>query len=83
MASATLSTKGQIVIPKEFRESHGLVAGTKFEVEFTRGALVLRPVGAPRQTTLGEIAGCLKFSGPAKTLEEMEAGIAEGARASK
>ncbi len=30
------------------------------------------------KTTLNDILGCLKYSGPAKTLEEMDVGIAEG-----
>jgi hypothetical protein len=32
------------------------------------------------RTTLEDIIGCVKYEGPTKTLDEMEAGIAEGAR---
>ncbi len=33
-----------------------------------------------RTAALDEVAGCLKWSGPAKTVEEMEAAIARGAK---
>jgi hypothetical protein len=41
---------------------------------------ILRSSKSLPKTTLDDILGCLKYEGPAKTLEEMEAGIAEGAR---
>jgi len=34
-------------------------------------------------TSSEDILGCMSYRGPAKTLEEMEAGIAEGARESR
>lgn len=82
MASATLSTKGQIVIPQSVRESHGFTPGMKFDVEVERGAIILRPNRAMRPTTLEELVGCARYHGPPKTLEEMEEGIAIGARES-
>jgi AbrB family looped-hinge helix DNA binding protein len=83
VASATLSTKGQVVIPRALRESLGLVAGTKFDVRSEHGVLVLRPLSPLRTTTLDEIVAVLKYDGPRKSLEEMDAGIAAGARASR
>jgi AbrB family looped-hinge helix DNA binding protein len=42
-----MSSKGQVVIPNEFRKSLGLVAGTPLAV-FTDGAnLLLKPVEVP------------------------------------
>lgn len=44
MAVTSLSTKGQIVIPKRIREALGLRPGTKIIVELEDGKVVLRPV---------------------------------------
>lgn len=42
--AVTLSTKGQIVIPKRIREALGLRPGAKFVIELEGDRLILRPV---------------------------------------
>lgn len=42
--TVTLSTKGQLVIPKEIRKALSLQAGTKFAVELHQGQILLKPV---------------------------------------
>jgi AbrB family looped-hinge helix DNA binding protein len=42
--TVTLSTKGQLVIPKEIRKALSLRAGAKFAVELYQGQIVLKPV---------------------------------------
>lgn len=82
MAARTrLSTRGQIVLPKEVRERHGWRPGLEFVVEDREDSVVLRPIAPDRPTTVDDLLGCLPWRGRAKTLEEMEAGIARGARA--
>ncbi|MEO7701245.1 MAG: AbrB/MazE/SpoVT family DNA-binding domain-containing protein [Opitutus sp.] len=48
----TLSSKGQIVLPREIRQKLGLRAGTKFSPRIVNGSVVLTPktppVGKPR-----------------------------------
>jgi len=44
---ARLSSKGQIVIPKEVREYLGLERGTEFHVQVEAGRIVLQPIGPP------------------------------------
>lgn len=83
MITTTLSTKGQIIIPKEIRERRGWGAGLSLEVVEEGDNLILRPVRAPRRTTVDDLLGCLPYQGRPKTLEEMEAGIARGARKSR
>lgn len=78
-----LSTKGQLIIPKDIRDRHGWIAGVQLEIEDLGDHVVLRSSKSLPKTTLDDIVGCLKYEGPAKTLEEMEAGIAEGARQSR
>lgn len=78
--SVRLSTKGQLVVPKEIRVRHGWTEGTELFLEDQDDTVVLR---APRlfpETTLEDLVGCAGYKGPARSLEEMEAGIAEGAR---
>ena len=43
---ARLSTKGQLVIPKALRQALGLQAGTRFEVHFKEGKIILEPVAS-------------------------------------
>jgi len=44
MAVTALSTKGQIVIPKEIREALRLRPGSKFIIELEGDRVILRPV---------------------------------------
>lgn len=78
-----LSTKGQLIIPKEIRDLMGWTPGIELEVEEHGDHVTVRTVKSLPRTTLKDILGCMRYRGPAKTLEEMEAGIAEGARDSR
>jgi AbrB family looped-hinge helix DNA binding protein len=80
MTTTTLSTKGQIIIPQEIRRRHGWEAGLMLELEEQGETIVLRPVRALPKTTVEDLLGCLPYRGATKTLEEMDAGIAKGAR---
>jgi antitoxin PrlF len=44
MAVTSLSTKGQIIIPKSIREALGLRPGVKIIVELEGDGVILRPV---------------------------------------
>ncbi|MBI5446343.1 MAG: AbrB/MazE/SpoVT family DNA-binding domain-containing protein, partial [Deltaproteobacteria bacterium] len=68
--------KGQVIIPKAIREGHHWTAGTEFIVEDTAAGLLLKPRKPFPPTRVEEGLGCAGYSGPAKTLEEMEEGIA-------
>ena len=75
-AATTVSTKGQVILPKAIRERRHWGPGTRLLVEDTPDGVLLKaaPVFAP--TRPEDVAGMLAYEGPAKTLEEMEAGIA-------
>lgn len=45
--TTTLSTKGQVVLPKATRRKLGLLAGTRFECKVRDGAIVLTPESSP------------------------------------
>jgi AbrB family looped-hinge helix DNA binding protein len=76
----TLSSKGQIVIPKQIRQSHGWRAGMKFNLAEEGNALVLKPSGRRPTRTVEEVIGCAGYTGPRKSVEEMDAGILDEAR---
>jgi AbrB family looped-hinge helix DNA binding protein len=78
-----LSTKGQLVIPKEIRERHGWSPGIELVLEDLGDRVVLREIRNLPETRLEDLVGCTGYRGPARTLKEMEAGIAEGARRSR
>lgn len=75
-----LSTKGQLIIPKEIRDRFGWGPGLEVTLEEGDGFLILRPVAGLAETSLDELIGCAGYHGPRRSLEEMEAAIAQGAR---
>ena len=54
----------------------------ELEVEDHGDHVVLREADDLPETTLEELVGCTGYQGPARTLEEVEAAIARGARES-
>jgi AbrB family looped-hinge helix DNA binding protein len=78
-----LSTKGQLIIPKEVRERHGWRPGTELIVEDRPDRVVLRaPVDLP-EVGLDDLVGCTGYRGPRRSLEEMEEAIERGAEESR
>ena len=80
MEYSRLSTKGQIVIPKELRERHGWAPGTELIIEDRGDAVILRAAKPFPSTRVEDGLGCTGYSGPAKSVEQMDAGIAAGLR---
>ena len=70
MATATLTTKGQVTIPKEIRETLKLHSGDKIEIIVTgKGEAIIRPISKK----VDEIFCKLHRSGKkAVTLEAMD-----------
>lgn len=78
--TVTLSTKGQLILPKSIRQQRRWEAGTRFIVEETAEGVLLKPAPIFEPANADEVFGSLKVSGPPKTLEEMDAGILAEAR---
>ena len=76
METLRMSTKGQIVIPRSIRGRHRWEQGTEFTIEEDGDTLVLRPLKPFQPTSLEAGLGCTGYRGPAKSLEQMEEGIA-------
>ena len=78
--TTTVSTKGQVILPKAIREQRRWPAGTRLTVEETADGVLLRAVPVFAPTRMEDVFGSLRGTGAPKTLAEMEAGIADEAR---
>ncbi len=76
----TVSTKGQVILPKAIRDQLKWGAGTRLEVEETPEGVLLRPTRLFPETRMEDVFGALGYSGPPKTLDEMDAAIMAEAR---
>jgi len=75
MASATLTSKGQITIPVEIRKKLGLKTGDRVQfVEGANGEIVLKP----KNRSIMDLYGAVKWTGKPVTIEEMNDTIAKG-----
>lgn len=59
MDTATLSVKGQIVIPKRLRQTAQVSFGDEFAISFSNGEIRLRPLHSKKQSALELVAGCM------------------------
>jgi AbrB family looped-hinge helix DNA binding protein len=73
--TATLSTKGQVILPKAIRERRKWGAGTRLVVEEAPEGVLLKPASPFKPTRHEDVAGMLHYKGRPKTIEEMDAGI--------
>jgi AbrB family looped-hinge helix DNA binding protein len=80
METTKLSTKGQVILPKTLRDAYGWNPGTEFAVEEVPGGIALRPLRSSPPSRLEDVAGCLRYTGRAKTLQQMEKAIAQGVK---
>jgi AbrB family looped-hinge helix DNA binding protein len=78
--TTTVSTKGQVILPKSIREQRHWDAGTRLIVENTEDGVLLRAASVFAPTRTEDVFASLPYQGTAKTLNEMEAGIAAEAK---
>lgn len=79
MNTTKLSSKGQIIIPKPIRMALNWETGQDFVVINTSDGILLKPKTPFQETTLADVASCLKYNGKRKTLDDMEQAIQQGA----
>lgn len=78
--ATTLSTKGQLILPKAIRDRRKWTAGTRLTIEDTPEGVLVKAIPARKPTTMDEIVGFLKYDGPPKSIEEMDEGVLREAR---
>lgn len=73
--NATLTSKGQVTLPKPARDALSLKAGTRLEVEVTKdGRITLTPIKVEPLQLYGILKSSLKHS---PTQEEIDAAIGD------
>jgi AbrB family looped-hinge helix DNA binding protein len=65
----TLSTKGQVILPKSIRQRRRWDVGTRLIVEDTPEGVLLRAAPIFKPTRPDDVFGSLEVAGPPKTLE--------------
>ncbi|BAU63275.1 hypothetical protein STA3757_06350 [Stanieria sp. NIES-3757] len=78
MKTTKMSSKGQVIIPKALRESHNWEEGQELIAIDMGDGILLKPKKPFPETTLDRVAGCLKYQGTPKSLEDMEDAIRKG-----
>ena len=81
MAITTVSSKGQIVIPRALREKYRLTSGTRLEVAETPEGLVLAPLKQTRSARRER--GWRALRGAAKRTTALKEHLAEHRREAK
>lgn len=71
IANITLSSKGQVVIPKEIRDQLHWTAGLELSIETTESGVLLRSHPQKKGIRLEELRGFLKSVSPPLTTEEL------------
>jgi AbrB family looped-hinge helix DNA binding protein len=75
MATASVTSKGQITIPVEVRNKLGLRPGDKVSfIEGENGEYIFKP----KTGSIMDMEGILKWTGKPVTIEEMNETIAKG-----
>ena len=78
MPTATMTSKGQITIPVKVRRALGLEPGARIDFYETEdGEYALRP----RTGSIMDMRGCLAYSGPPISIEEMNQAVLNHAAA--
>lgn len=91
MQTTTLSSKGQVIIPKTLRAALRWAPGTQLEVHETPEGVLLRPAVLALKASLPEGLAAIRqrvaYAGPTVSLEDMDAAVlrmaaqaAQGAR---
>jgi AbrB family looped-hinge helix DNA binding protein len=83
MPTTTVSSKGQIVIPRHLREKHRLTAGVRLQVHESAEGLVLTPMDAKPTRRAARALGWRALRGSAKGTGALNAHVAEHRREAK
>ena len=79
MQTTTVSSKGQIIIPKAMRDTRHWQAGTRLAVHDTAEGLLLKPLvddeRTPLKQGLAAIRQRIAHQGPAVSIDDMNAAV--------
>ena len=75
MAQTVVSSRGQVVLPKELRDKRHWKPGTKLTIEERPEGVLLKRIEEKKKLTISDLRGMLKYKGPPKSIKEMNAAI--------
>jgi AbrB family looped-hinge helix DNA binding protein len=78
MEVTRLSSEGQVSIPKALRAAHHWEAGQELIAIDVGDGILLKPKKPFLETTLAQVAGCLRYKANPKSLDELEDAIRLG-----
>jgi AbrB family looped-hinge helix DNA binding protein len=81
MPTTTVSSKGQVVIPRHLREKHRLTSGVRLQITDTKEGLVLSPIKRTRPSAAE--SGWRALRGSAKGTDALKQHIEEHRREAK
>lgn len=76
MAGFSVTSKGQVTIPKRVRQALGIRPGSKVEFDLKRGGARLRPMKKDAPSRIEDGAAILGYSGPRLSIAQMHGGAA-------
>lgn len=80
-AQTTVSSKGQVVIPKDVRERLKIAAGDQFDVVERPDGVLLRKTSVKTGKSFDEVTAKIKsiihYDGPVVSIQEMNAAISD------
>ena len=79
-ATTTVSTKGQVILPKAIRDAKGWGAGQRLVVEETQDGVLLQAASPFARTRLEDVFGSLDAKGKNVNDEDFDAAIANEVR---
>ena len=82
MPEVSVTSKGQVTIPKRIRDELGIAAGSKVAFELAGGSARLRLVGKPASARIEDGPAILGYSGPRIAVRDLQ-GIAAAKKAKR
>ncbi len=76
MSTVSVTSKGQVTIPKRVRQALGITPGSKVEFDIDRGGVRLRLVKRRSAARIEDGAAILNYTGPRIPIEQMHGGVA-------
>ena len=80
MNTTKLSSKGQVIIPKPLRTAHRWSVGQELVVVDLGDGILLKPKAPFPETTIDNVASCLRDKAKTKSLRDMEIAIEKGVK---
>lgn len=76
MGTVSVTSKGQVTIPKRVREALGITAGSKVEFDIVSGHAQLHLVSRGASTRVEDGPGILDYKGPRIPIDELQGAAA-------